>query len=90
MDVEMSVREFLRSQVRIPTEEPAIASDESLLDNGLLDSAGIFQLVTFLEERFGFVIPDEELVPENFDTINSIVAFVNSHRRMPEPDATSE
>lgn len=79
MDVETSVREFLRDELRAPgTEE--LGSRESLLDSGLLDSAGIFQLVSFLEERFGINVADEDVVPDNFDTLEAIVAFVNGVR----------
>lgn len=75
MDVEASVREFLREHAVVPQED-AIPGDASLLDSGLLDSAGLFELVSFLEERCGITIADEELLPENFETIDAIVAFV--------------
>lgn len=78
MDVETSVREFLREHAILSSDKPDVSSDESLLDSGILDSASIFQLVGFLEERFDFVIPDEDLVPENFDTLDSITDFVRS------------
>lgn len=78
MDVEGSVREFLNEQVASQGEKREIRSDESLLDSGVLDSASILEIVSFLEERFRFTIDDEELVPENFETINSIVRLVKS------------
>jgi acyl carrier protein len=43
---------------------------------GLIDSTGVLELVEFLETRFGFKIPDVELVPENLDSVRAIVAFV--------------
>ena len=78
MDVETSVREFLRDHVPVGQDSATISADESLLDSGLLDSASILEAVSFLEERFGLVISDEELVPENFETINAIMALVAS------------
>jgi acyl carrier protein len=51
--------------------------DESLLDSGVMDSTGILELVLFLEEKFSIAIPDDEIVPENLDSINNIVAFLN-------------
>lgn len=80
MDVETGVRGFLRDHVPVGEDSGAIAADESLLDSGLLDSASILELVSFLEERFGLVISDEELVPENFETINAMVELVTSKR----------
>ena len=78
MDVERSVREFLRDQVAVRPGDADVGADESLLDAGVLDSASILELVSFLEERFQLVIPDEELLPDNFETINAIVALVNA------------
>lgn len=76
MNVEASVREFLRERAVVPQED-AIPGDASLLDSGLLDSAGLFELVSYLEERCGVTIADEELLPENFETIDAIVAFMH-------------
>jgi methoxymalonate biosynthesis acyl carrier protein len=80
MDVESSVREFLKDQVAVQEGKDDIATDESLLDSGVLDSASILELVSFLEERFSFTIDDEELVPENFETVDSIVSLVTSKK----------
>ena len=78
MDVETSVREFLRDEGVLAPGTDAVAADESLLDSGLLDSAGIFQLVAFLEDRFQLAILDDDIVPENFESISTIVGFVNA------------
>lgn len=78
MNVETTVREFLRESVVVRTSDAEIPADESLLDSGILDSASILELVSFLESRFGIEIPDEELLPEKFDTINAIVELVET------------
>jgi acyl carrier protein len=54
--------------------------DESLLESGIMDSTGILELVLFLEEQFLLEIQDEEIIPENLDTINNIVAFVEKKK----------
>lgn len=82
MNVESSVREFLKDQVVTRQSKDDVSADESLLDSGVLDSASILELVSFLEERFDFTIDDEELVPENFETINAIVALVTSKKEI--------
>jgi acyl carrier protein len=50
--------------------------EESLLESGIVDSTGILELVLFLEEQFSIKIEDEEITPENLDTINNMVAFL--------------
>lgn len=78
MDVEATVREFLRSNLGGSAGDASLSRDESLLDSGLLDSASILEIVSFLEERFDFTIADEDLVPENFETIASIERLVEA------------
>jgi acyl carrier protein len=53
-----------------------VADDESLTDNGVIDSLAIFRLVSFLQDSFGVRIADEEIVNENFSSINVIESFV--------------
>jgi acyl carrier protein len=53
-----------------------VGREEPLLKNGLIDSLGILEVVTFLEKEFGFTVTDEELLPENFDSIHSLSNFV--------------
>jgi acyl carrier protein len=53
-----------------------LASDQSLLAARLIDSTGVLELVGFLEEQFQLQVADDELVPENLDTIANIVAYI--------------
>jgi len=55
-------------------------SDESLLENGVLDSLGILDLVAYLEREFQVSISDEDLLPEHFDTLDRLTAFVERKR----------
>ena len=57
-------------------DDQDLKNDTSFLESGIIDSTGILELVTFLDETFNVEIADEELVPENLDSINLIVAFL--------------
>jgi acyl carrier protein len=57
-------------------DEAGFDSSESLLAAGVIDSTGVLELVTFLEESFNIRIDDEDMVPENLDRIPDIVRFV--------------
>lgn len=50
----------------------------SLLDSGILDSLSLLRMVVFIQERFGIAVDDVDLVPENFDSVNSICAYLRS------------
>lgn len=51
--------------------------ETSFLESGMIDSTGILELVSYLEETFGISVEDEELIPENLDSIANIVAYLN-------------
>jgi acyl carrier protein len=59
-------------------QEPDFSNDDSFLEMGLIDSTGVLELVNHLEENYQIKVEDEELVPENLDTVNLIVRFVES------------
>lgn len=73
--IAQAVREFVTQNFYVP--KPADLSDEqSLLDSGIVDSTGVFDLIAFLESTYGFKVKDEEMVPENLDSIAHIAAYV--------------
>ena len=75
MDVRQDVREFLLSNFYV-ADPHTLVDDQSLLDQGVIDSTGMLELIFFLEQRFGIEVENSEMVPENLDTIEGIVAFV--------------
>ena len=57
-------------------QETNLKVDESLLDSGLVDSTGILEVVSFIEESFSVSIEDEEMVPDNLDSVDKIASFI--------------
>jgi acyl carrier protein len=57
-----------------------VGNEDPLLKNGLIDSLGILEVVTFLENEFGITLTDEELLPENFESVSSLSNFVQQKR----------
>ena len=53
-----------------------LTNETSFLDSGIIDSTGILELITFLEETYNITIEDDELVPENLDSLNNVVKFI--------------
>ena len=69
---------FFKNNVLYNESTDEIDCDESLIDNGYIDSTGIIGLVTFIEKTFNFKVYDHEIIPENFDSINKILAYINT------------
>ena len=70
------VERFIIDEVAAGLNIDSLDRDEDLLASDVLDSHGILEIVVFLEESFGIQVADEDLVPENFQSVNSVVAFV--------------
>ncbi len=58
-------------------DDEGLKDDVSFLEEGIIDSTGMLELITFLEEDFSIEIEDEEMIPENLDSINNVIAFLN-------------
>lgn len=58
-------------------DDGKLSDEDSFLENGVIDSTGVLELVAFLEETFGFRMEDDEVVPENLDSVRNAAAFVD-------------
>ena len=80
-DARSTIREFVLDRLAPTSGRSEIADDDDLIDSGIIDSLGIFQLVAFLEESFGVSIGDEEITPENFASVSAIERLVAERGR---------
>lgn len=55
-----------------------LKNDTSFLEEGIIDSTGVLELVTYLEEKFEIKINDEDLIPENLDSIDNIAKYLET------------
>jgi acyl carrier protein len=80
MDVRESIRSYIITNFLFGDTSPLHSDSASLLDNGIIDSVGVMELVAFLEQDHGLAINDEDLVPENLDSIDNLVNFISRKR----------
>ncbi len=73
---ESVVRKFIADNFMYREGVKTLGDDDSLLDKGLIDSTGVLELVFFLEKNFSIKVNDEEVLPENLDSVNRIAKFV--------------
>jgi len=83
----MTIRDKIRSYVLenflYTNQDNGLLNDDSFLNKGLIDSMGVLELVLFLEDEFEVNVTHEELVPENLDSIDRVVAFVGLKLLLP-------
>ena len=70
------VRKFLEDNFLFRDDSAAISDSVSLLDAGLIDSTGILELVAFLETEFSITMADADIIPDNLDSVETIVRYV--------------
>lgn len=79
MEIREQVRSFVTTNFYVPN--PAALGDEaSLLDQGIIDSTGVLEVISFLEDAFAVTVEDSEMLPENLDSIARISSFVARKR----------
>lgn len=75
MKRKQQIRQFITTNFYVPPEA-GLADDGSLLEHGIIDSTGVLEVISFLEDTFEIKVEDDELLPENLDSIDRLAAFV--------------
>jgi acyl carrier protein len=79
-EIESAVTAFIVENFLFGNENDAPAPKDSFMETGLIDSTGILELVAFLEEEYEIEVADEELTPENLDSVHNIAQYVERKR----------
>jgi acyl carrier protein len=77
------LRAFIVENFLYGEEDESLSNGASLLELGIIDSTGVMELVSFLEQRYQITILDEELIPANLDSIDRLVRFVTHKIEVP-------
>jgi acyl carrier protein len=74
--IEQEIRQFVVSNFLFGADDGTLTSDESFLESGIIDSTGVLELVGFLEQTYEIKVKDQELVPDNLDSLRNVTSFV--------------
>lgn len=77
-NIQQELRQFVIDNFLFGQGNGNLRNDDSFLDKGIIDSTGVLELVVFLEEKYHIKIQDRELIPDNLDSINNLVRFVET------------
>lgn len=81
MEIDNAIREFLVENFLYGNKDGLPGDEDSFMEKGFIDSTGILEIVSFIEEKFLITVEDDDLVPENFDSITHLVNYINSKRK---------
>jgi acyl carrier protein len=76
MEHRRQIKQFVLKNFLFTEDDNAVADHESLITKGIVDSTGILELITHLEETFGISVAEDEMIPANFESIDAVTAFL--------------
>ncbi len=76
MSIESSIREFILENYLFTDDGTLLENDVSLIDTGVVDSTGILEVIEFIQNEFKIKVEDDEMIPENLDSVNRVVAYL--------------
>ncbi len=77
MQLKSEIRDFIVDNFLYGQDDSNLGDDVSFLSSGIIDSTGVLELVSFVEEEYGISVEDEELIPDNLDSIQKLSEFVS-------------
>lgn len=78
MDRKAAIAEYIKNEI-MRNKNARLDDNEDLLSAGILDSLAILQLVTYIEKALGIQVPDEDVVYDNFKSINALVGYLQQY-----------
>lgn len=81
MDIKAQIREFITDNFMMGRDPEELKDNGSLLEMNIIDSTGVLEMVGFLEETFEITIEDDELIPDNLDSLVKMKAFINRKKQ---------
>jgi len=76
IDLKSKIRQCIVETFLFGSEEEPFGDDDSFLEKGIIDSTGVLELIEYIEENFRIKVEDDELVPENLDSLNNVTAYI--------------
>jgi acyl carrier protein len=77
VNVKEQIRNYIVTNLLFSSNGYRLDDNTSFLDEGIVDSTGVVELVLFVEENFGCTVDDSEIVPDNFDSVNNLAAYID-------------
>lgn len=79
-DIKTTIKSYIVENFLFGDTDTVIDDDDSFMESGILDSTGILELITFIESTYNIKLDDDEILPENLDSLNNLEAFIKKKR----------
>ncbi len=78
MDTKTQIKQYISQNILFSDQGFTYGDDASFLEQGILDSIGFMELVAFVEKEYAVKVGPEEVVPENFDSVNKLARYIST------------
>lgn len=78
MEIENKIKSYIAQNLLFSGDEFKYSNDASFLEEGIVDSLGVMELVSFVEDQFGVTVDDQDITPDNFDSVSRLAVYVQS------------
>ena len=76
MEIETKIKEYIAKNLLFSNDGYGYSEDASFLEEGIVDSQGVMELVMFVEDQFKVSVDDEDITPDNFDSVQLLAAYI--------------
>lgn len=76
MSIKQDIKTYILENYLFTDDDSQLSSSDSFLEKGILDSTGILEVIYFIEDEYGIKVEDDEMIPENLDSVESLIVFV--------------
>ncbi len=76
MEIETKIKDYIAKNLLFSDDGYGYPDDASFLEEGIVDSQGVMELVMFVEDEFGVTVDDEDITPDNFDSVSLLAAYI--------------
>ena len=76
MEIQAQIRDHIAKNILFSDNGFTYSDDASFLEEGIVDSLGVMDLILFIEEKFGVSVKDEDITPDNFDSVNKLAGYI--------------
>lgn len=80
INLESSIKDFINKNFLMNSASVTFSNTDSFMEKGIIDSTGILELVNFIQQSFQIEVKDDELVPENLDSVQNICSYIERKR----------
>ncbi len=78
MNMKKTIRQYILGNLLFTDDDSVLQDNDSFLNEGIIDSTGVLEIILFIEDTFDIKVNDDEMLPANLDSVDNLVAFIQS------------